>query len=50
MISDLVLKLLSSTDESEKVVTLALLEEGLQEIKKIANDAKKHVKTDKPHD
>lgn len=44
------LKLLSSNDESEKAATLTLLEEGLQEIKNIANDAKKYVKTDKSHD
>lgn len=47
---DLVLKLLSSSDESEKAATLTLLEEGLQEIKNIANDAKKYVKSEKSHD
>lgn len=47
---DLVLKLLSSSDEAEKAANLSLLEEGLSEIKNIANEAKKYVKTDKSHD
>ncbi|XP_043479202.1 E3 UFM1-protein ligase 1 homolog [Leptopilina heterotoma] len=47
---DLVLKLLSSSEEAEKAANLSLLDEGLSEIKNIANEAKKYVKTDKSHD
>ncbi|XP_070149945.1 E3 UFM1-protein ligase 1 homolog [Polyergus mexicanus] len=44
---DLVLNLLSTSDENIKMEASRALEEGLTNIKNIANDFKQHVKTDK---
>ncbi|XP_015597629.1 E3 UFM1-protein ligase 1 homolog [Cephus cinctus] len=47
---DLVLKLLSSPDDATKTEAVKELDDKLQEIKNIANDFKKHLKSDKPHE
>ncbi|KAG7188881.1 hypothetical protein KM043_008487 [Ampulex compressa] len=47
---DLVLKLLSTSDKSVNLETIKALEEGLQEIKDIANNHKQQLKTDKPQE
>ncbi|GAB1863281.1 E3 UFM1-protein ligase 1 homolog [Camponotus japonicus] len=44
---DLVLNLLSASDENVKMEVSKALEEGLMDIKNIANNFKQHVKTDK---
>ncbi|XP_014470447.1 PREDICTED: E3 UFM1-protein ligase 1 homolog [Dinoponera quadriceps] len=45
---DLVLNLLSASDESAKMDASKALEEGLADVKSIANNFKQHVKMDKP--
>lgn len=45
--TDLVLNLLSASDENVKMEVSRALEEGLMDIKNIANNFKQHVKTDK---
>lgn len=47
---DLVLKSLTSTDESTKLDVTKELAAGLVEIKTIANEFKQHVRTDKPQE
>ncbi|XP_012275654.1 E3 UFM1-protein ligase 1 homolog [Orussus abietinus] len=47
---DLVLKLLSTSDNEEKVKVSADLEEGQQKVKDIAHDCKKQIKLDRSHD
>lgn len=44
---DLVLNLLSASNENVKVEASRALEEGLTDIKNIANNFKQHVKIDK---
>lgn len=43
----MVLKLLSSSDEDEKAQAQVTLDEGFQEVKKIAQEYKKHLKSSK---
>lgn len=46
LLADLVLSLLSNSSESEKLQTLKALEDGLEDIKKIAENYKQQIITD----